>query len=218
MTTQPLLSSAARSAPDPAATFATWERALAEPTVRGPGRRSGAALSARRRCRARRSARPPISCEARQAAEAGRDDAPVAVRHAYLARRRPRRADPRPAPGWDATAGSRVVQLRSPAGSAPVADRAAELAVLPLAGSLTVEVDGQALRPRRAATTSSPGHRLGVPADRRRGSPLDAATVPRSRWRRPRRAPLRAGATCAADDVPVEIRGAGPATRQVTNF
>ena len=35
MTTQPLLLLGGAPGPDPEATFATWERALAEPTVRG---------------------------------------------------------------------------------------------------------------------------------------------------------------------------------------
>ena len=35
MTTQPLLLLGGAPGPDPAATFASWERALAEPTVRG---------------------------------------------------------------------------------------------------------------------------------------------------------------------------------------
>jgi 5-deoxy-glucuronate isomerase len=92
-----------------------------------------------------------------------------------------------------------------------------EAAVLPLAGSLEVEVDGRTLalagRPSvftgitdwaylpagtSARLTSDEGCEVAVPtavASRRH----DVAHVP-------------------AADVPVEVRGAGPATRQVTNF
>ena len=56
MTTQPLLLLGGAPGPDPSATYAAWEKALAEPTVRGLVVGRGAALPARRqrgRCRRR---------------------------------------------------------------------------------------------------------------------------------------------------------------------
>jgi 5-deoxy-glucuronate isomerase len=117
--------------------------------------------------------------------------------------------------GWE-FCGLRIVEL-APGASRRLDTGGDEYAVLPLCGSCVVEVDGLrfelagrtdvfsrvtdfAYLPRDASAviTSDHGSRLALPSApaRRR---LDARYSP-------------------AEDVPVEIRGAGSATRQVNNF
>jgi 5-deoxy-glucuronate isomerase len=117
--------------------------------------------------------------------------------------------------GWSFSS-LRVLEL-DPGGSARIATGEDEMLVLPLAGSCTVSCDGHrfelagrehvfsqvsdfAYLPRDAeAEISSPsGGRFALPgaAARRRLSPR----------------------YCSADEVPVEIRGAGSCSRQVNNF
>ena len=117
--------------------------------------------------------------------------------------------------GWS-FAGLRVVEL-APGGSVAFASGEDELLVLPLAGGCLVDCDTErfelqgrddvfsgisdfAYLPRDADVelTSAGGGRFALPAARAR-----------------RRLPARYG---AADDVPVELRGAGQASRQVNNF
>jgi 5-deoxy-glucuronate isomerase len=117
--------------------------------------------------------------------------------------------------GWR-FAGLRVVDL-APGGSRVLATGDDEMAVLPLVGRCVVECEGQrfeldgrasvfdrvtdfAYVPRDAEVrlTSAAGCRLALPAARATRR-LDPAYGP-------------------AGGVPVEVRGAGPATRQVSNF
>lgn len=117
--------------------------------------------------------------------------------------------------GWS-FAGLRVVRLR-PGESRTLATREDEMIVLPLAGSARVECEGRrfdlqgrasvfarvsdfAYVPRDAETTlwSASGAELALPSARARRR-LAPAYGP-------------------AEKVPIEIRGAGSATRQVTNF
>ena len=117
--------------------------------------------------------------------------------------------------GW-AHSGLRVVELPA-GGSVTLATQDDELLVLPLSGGCSVEIDGErfeltgradvfngvtdfAYAPRDAQVViaSARGGRFALPAAR-------AA----------RRLPARYG---AAADVPVELRGAGRASRQVHNF
>ena len=117
--------------------------------------------------------------------------------------------------GWS-YCGLRVLDL--PAGGSRTFDTGAdEVLVLPLGGSCAVDCDGQSAelagRPdvwsgptdfgylpvgSRATVSSVDGGRFALPAARAR-----------------RRLPFRTG---AAKEVPVELRGAGPASRQVHNF
>lgn len=117
--------------------------------------------------------------------------------------------------GWS-FAGLRVVEL-GPGGSVRFDSGEDELLVLPLAGGCVVDCDGRRFEvegredvfsgitdfvyvPRDATVglTSAGGGRFALPAARAR-----------------RRLPARHG---AAGDVPVELRGAGRASRQVNNF
>jgi 5-deoxy-glucuronate isomerase len=117
--------------------------------------------------------------------------------------------------GWS-FAGLRVVEL-APGGSVAFASGEDELLVLPLAGGCLVDCDTErfelqgrddvfsgitdfAYLPRDAGVelSSAAGGRFALPAARAR-----------------RRLPARYG---AAADVPVELRGAGQASRQVNNF
>jgi 5-deoxy-glucuronate isomerase len=117
--------------------------------------------------------------------------------------------------GWT-YAGLRIVEL-PPGGSRTLATGGEEMAVLPLAGGCVVECEDRRfdLRGRRSVfdrvsdfaylpidtevrITSSSGCRLALPSARA-GHRLDPAYGP-------------------AEAVPVEVRGAGQATRQVTNF
>jgi 5-deoxy-glucuronate isomerase len=117
--------------------------------------------------------------------------------------------------GWR-YASLRVVEL-GPGGSVELDTGESELLVLPLAGSCTVACDGTDMalegrtgvfdrvsdfayvpRDARLVLSSAHGGRFALP-----GAPAR------------RRLPFRYG---AADEVPVEIRGAGSSTRQVNNF
>jgi 5-deoxy-glucuronate isomerase len=117
--------------------------------------------------------------------------------------------------GWS-YCGLRVVRLE-PTATRAIATGPDEMAVLPLSGSLVVEVDGErfllggrddvfnrvtdwAYVPRDADV------RLSAAA----GAEVALATARADRRLEPQYMP--------ADAVPVEVRGAGPATRQVTNF
>ncbi len=91
-----------------------------------------------------------------------------------------------------------------------------EVIVLPLAGSCTVTIDGERFDARRAARACSP--RSPTSSTRRSARTWRSRARAASRFPPPpatRRLPARYG---AAEDVPVELRGAGNASRQVNNF
>jgi 5-deoxy-glucuronate isomerase len=117
--------------------------------------------------------------------------------------------------GW-AYSGLRIAEL-PPGGVIEMETGPDELIVLPLSGAATVDCDGQrfTLRGRRdvfgavtdfaylprdaaAVISSEAGGRFALPSARA-SQRLDARYAP-------------------AEDVPVELRGAGPASRQVNNF
>jgi 5-deoxy-glucuronate isomerase len=136
-----------------------------------------------------------------QAGTAGADGDPIVVT--------PERA------GWD-HAGVRLLRLAA-GETRTLTTGADELAVLPLAGACTVECDGRVLR---LAGRDSVFDRVTdfayVPMDAElritsRGGGDVALPAARAR----RRLDVAYG---AAEDVPVEIRGAGNCTRQITNF
>ena len=117
--------------------------------------------------------------------------------------------------GWRFT-GLRVVALAAGATRELAAD-GVEMAVLPLAGGVTVDVDGRtfALRGRTSVFERvtdwayvPAGARLRITSEHGAEVALPSARAER------RFEP----AMVRAEDVPVEIRGAGPSTRQVTNF
>ena len=117
--------------------------------------------------------------------------------------------------GWSCT-GLRVARL-APGGVVDLVTGNEEMAVLPLAGGLEVHVDGRRLR---LAGRDSVFHQVTdwayVPcrAEVRLSSPGGAeVALPSARAER-RFDPVHV----EAGAVPVEVRGAGPATRQVTNF
>ena len=93
-----------------------------------------------------------------------------------------------------------------------------EFAVLPLAGSGSRGGRRPPVRARGSDERVRAGERLGLPADRcrargcraPRGAELALASARAERRFEPAYVP--------AADVPIEIRGAGQATRQVTNF
>src|SRR5215213_10639591 len=118
--------------------------------------------------------------------------------------------------GWTWT-GIQVLRL-CPGVPRTVETGASECFVLPLSGGLTVDVEGEVTltlegrdsvfthvtdfayvgRDSRAVLTSEAGAEVALPSSRCEG-----------------KLPVAYG---AAEDVPVEVRGAGNATRQVTNF
>ena len=117
--------------------------------------------------------------------------------------------------GWT-YCGLRVVQL-SPGESRTVVTGNEELAVLPLAGSATVEADGARFELEgRASVFARVSDWAYAPIDcelrlsSAGGAELALASARAERRFDPRYVP--------AADVPVELRGAGQATRQVTNF
>lgn len=118
--------------------------------------------------------------------------------------------------GWR-YCGLRVVTLE-PGEQVPLETAQDELCVLPLAGELVVvEVDGQMLRLEgRASVFARVADWAYVPlgADARVSAPGGAEVALASARASRRLAPARIDAA----DVPIEIRGAGRATRQVTNF
>jgi 5-deoxy-glucuronate isomerase len=117
--------------------------------------------------------------------------------------------------GWRYS-GLRVLDL-PPAGSATVATGPAETLVLPLAGSCTVAVEGDTLELHgRPSVFTGVSDFAYVPRDTTvtvssRGGGRFA--LPSARCER--RLEFRYG---PADGVPVELRGAGSASRQVNNF
>jgi 5-deoxy-glucuronate isomerase len=117
--------------------------------------------------------------------------------------------------GWSHT-GLRVVRL-APGGVIDLATGNEEMAVLPLAGGLEVHVDGRRLRlTGRDSVFDRVTDWAYVPcrAEVRLSSPGGAeVALPSARAER-RFDPVHV----EAGEVPVEVRGAGPATRQVTNF
>jgi 5-deoxy-glucuronate isomerase len=117
--------------------------------------------------------------------------------------------------GW-AFCGLRVVRLAA-GESRRLATGAEELAVLPLAGSATVEVsglrfelEGRASVFERVTDWAYAPIGADVVLTSERGAELALASARAERRFEPAYVP--------AADVPVEIRGAGQATRQVTNF
>jgi 5-deoxy-glucuronate isomerase len=117
--------------------------------------------------------------------------------------------------GWT-YCGLRVVRL-DPAETRTIATGSDEMAVLPLSGSLVVEVDGERfLLGGRDDVFSRVTDWAYVPRDAdvrlsaAAGAEVALATARAERRFEPQYVP--------ADAVPVEVRGAGPATRQVTNF
>ena len=200
--------------PDPAEDLASWGRALDPARRPRPGRRAGAALPAGRR-RARRGAtpRPQVLRRRRGAAvsllRTAHDRGGPGVRRRDHARGRRL--------GLDRAAGAAARRRRR----RDRRDRRVG-AVRAAARPGRLRVDGR----RRDASTLA-GPRLGVhPGDRlrlrrpRHASPtlLSSRTVPRSRCRRRGASARCRRRTAPRQDVPVEVRGAGTATRQVTNF
>jgi 5-dehydro-2-deoxygluconokinase len=119
------------------------------------------------------------------------------------------------AAGWSYS-GLRIVEL-APGGQVALATGPDEMIVLPLSGAARVTCDGQTFtlhgrrdvfdrvsdfvylpRDAEAALSSSVGGRFALPSARA-GARLDARYIP-------------------AENVPVELRGAGAASRQVNNF
>jgi 5-deoxy-glucuronate isomerase len=116
--------------------------------------------------------------------------------------------------GWR-FCGLRVIRLE-PGGSRELATGGEELAVLPLAGSAIVEIDGRRFTlDGRASVFERVTDWAYVPVESevRLESPSGAQIALASARAERRYEPARV----AARDVPVEIRGAGPATRQVVN-
>jgi 5-deoxy-glucuronate isomerase len=117
--------------------------------------------------------------------------------------------------GW-AYCGLRVVRL-GPGESRELATGPDEVAVLPLAGGVRVETEGRSFRlAGRDSVFARVTDWAYVPIDAELRLSSDARTevaLPSARATR-RFDPVRMDAAT----VPVEIRGAGPATRQVTNF
>jgi 5-deoxy-glucuronate isomerase len=117
--------------------------------------------------------------------------------------------------GW-AYCGLRIVHLDA-GGERHLATGGEELAVLPLAGSATVEVDGRVFELEgRTSVFARVTDWAYVPieSDLRIAS-ADGAELALASARAERR---YEPAYVPAADVPIEIRGAGQATRQVTNF
>ncbi len=119
------------------------------------------------------------------------------------------------AAGWSQT-GLRVARL-APGGSLDLVTGGEEMAVLPLAGGVEVHVDGRVLRLAGrdsvfAQVTDWAYVPIGAEIRLISAGGCEVA-LPSARASR-RFDPVRID----AGDVPVEVRGAGPATRQVTNF
>ena len=117
--------------------------------------------------------------------------------------------------GWTYT-GLRVVRL-SAGNSRELLTGNEELAVLPLSGSAVLEIDGQRFKLEgRETVFARVSDWAYVPIDAelrlssRHGCELALASARASRRLEPVYVP--------AISVPIEIRGAGPATRQVNNF
>jgi 5-deoxy-glucuronate isomerase len=117
--------------------------------------------------------------------------------------------------GWT-YCGLRIVQLE-PGGRRELATGDEELAILPLAGSASVEIDGAQFQLvgresvfERVTDWAYAPIDAGVLLSSEGGAELALASARAQHRFEP--------AYVAAADVPVEIRGAGQATRQVTNF
>ncbi len=117
--------------------------------------------------------------------------------------------------GWG-FCGLRVLELE-PGGAQTLAPDRDELIVLPLAGGCSVEVEGETLALEgRDSVFSAVSDFAYVPRDARAevaseaGGRFALASARAERQLPPRRV--------AAADVPVELRGAGQASRQVNNF
>lgn len=124
------------------------------------------------------------------------------------------RLDPEEA-GW-AYSGLRVARLE-PRGRIELSTEGVEMAVLPLAGSLRATVDGRSFQLRgRKSVFSAVSDWVYVPLgselrlESERGCEVALPSARASKRFEP--------AYVGAAEVPVEIRGAGPSTRQVTNF
>jgi 5-deoxy-glucuronate isomerase len=117
--------------------------------------------------------------------------------------------------GWT-YCGLRVVRL-APGESRPLATGNEELAVLPLAGSAVVEVEGRRFELEgRSSVFARVTDWAYLPIDTEAQlSSADGAELALASSRAERRFEP---AHVPAEDVPVEIRGAGQATRQITNF
>jgi 5-deoxy-glucuronate isomerase len=117
--------------------------------------------------------------------------------------------------GW-AYCGLRIVHLDA-GGERHLATGGEELAVLPLAGSATVEVDGRVFELEgRTSVFARVTDWAYVPIESDlRITSADGAELALASARAERR---YEPAYVPAADVPIEIRGAGQATRQVTNF
>jgi 5-deoxy-glucuronate isomerase len=117
--------------------------------------------------------------------------------------------------GWRHT-GLRVVRI-DPGGSVELTSGGDEMAVLPLTGGVTVEVESRSfVLEGRASVFSRVTDWAYVPIDaevRLMSAAGAEVALPSSRARR-RFDPVMG----RAEDVSVEIRGAGPSTRQVNNF
>ncbi|WP_348786655.1 5-deoxy-glucuronate isomerase [Leifsonia sp. NPDC080035] len=115
-------------------------------------------------------------------------------------------------PGWQHT-GLRVAQLDGGAAELPAGD--VERIVVPLSGSFAVEHEGRSTRlAGRASVFDGPTDVLYVGAGEGlvvRGSGRVAVAEAPTTIRKP-------SVHIAADDVPVELRGAGADSRQVHNF
>jgi 5-deoxy-glucuronate isomerase len=113
-------------------------------------------------------------------------------------------------------AGLRVLEL-GPDGRHELATGEDEVLVLPLSGAATVFCDGERFDLRgRAGVFDRVSDFAYLPRDARaRIETIDGGRFALPSARARRRLPPRYG---PADEVPVEVRGAGPATRQVTNF
>ncbi|MEO5899447.1 MAG: 5-deoxy-glucuronate isomerase [Ilumatobacteraceae bacterium] len=117
--------------------------------------------------------------------------------------------------GWQRT-GLRVEAIAAGA-SISFDTGTSEMVVLPLSGAVDIEVDGETFalrgRPSVFAATTDWAY-LPIDADVRIASTLGAEIALPSAYAERRFPAVR----IAADDVPIEIRGAGPATRQVNPF
>ena len=83
---------------------------------------------------------------------------------------------------------------------------------------VTAGADRGDVRPDRPRLGVHPGHRLRLRRPRQRGHAGQRRRAPRWRCRRRAARPAAPAAYGAGRGRPVEVRGAGPATRQVNNF
>jgi 5-deoxy-glucuronate isomerase len=117
--------------------------------------------------------------------------------------------------GWEFI-GLRIIEL-PPGGRRRIATAGTEMAVLPLVGSCIVECDGAVFElGGRADVFSAVSDFAYAPIE----SEVTITATARGRFALPsaRAARRLRPAYGAAHEVPVEVRGAGPATRQINNF